>query len=33
MKPAETLVAPTTRLLPGDGLLPARVETATFALG
>jgi hypothetical protein len=33
MKPALTVEAPSTRLLPVDALAPTRVETATFSLG
>jgi hypothetical protein len=33
MKPAQTVEAPETRLLPVDALAHPRVETATFALG
>ncbi len=33
MKPASSIEAPTTRLLPVDAMAPTRVETATFSLG
>jgi hypothetical protein len=33
MKPAATIEAPSSRLLPVDTLVPPQVETATFALG
>ncbi len=33
MKPASRVEAPESRLLPGDGLAPTRVETATSSLG
>jgi hypothetical protein len=33
MKPASHAEVPETRLLPVDAMAPARVETATFALG